>query len=166
MRQLLGAALLAATLAAPAAAQQRQADLHANYSRGARTHADAWGAGGNLQLTWGAKNAPLRIATSAGLDYTKQDLGPTQTNLSYDTTLQPGGGGSLTPYVGGSAGANWSGGRGKQWNGARLGLEAIAGFQLKLAAMGDLSWKAEERFGYVRGQEHALATRLGVAMSF
>jgi hypothetical protein len=163
----VGASLAAALAATPAAAQQMQADLHGNYARGEQTHANAWGAGGQLQATWGAQSAPVKVATSGALDYTKQDNGgPSQTSLSTDVTLQPGGGGSLIPYAGGSIGANWSGGDQKQWTGAKLGLETLAGLQIKTAAMGPISWKAEERFGYVRGQEHTLTTRVGVVASF
>ena len=162
----LAAVLAAALVATPAAAQQFQADVHGNYGRGTHSHADAWGAGGQVQATWGARNAPLKLATSAGIDYTKQDAGPTQTSVGSDITLQPGGGGSLVPYAGGSLGANWSSGHAKQWTGARLGLETLAGVQITLPAMGALSWRLEERFGYVRGQEHTLSTRLGVAASF
>jgi hypothetical protein len=149
------------------AAQARQFDIHGNYSRGTATHTNAWGIGPNLQYTWGGSQAPLKLGTSLGLDYLKQEQsGPSQWNLSTDITVQPGGNGSLTPYVGGSAGSNWSTGSASQWNGARLGLEAIGGFQVKIPGLSNISWKAEERFGYVRGQEHTLATRIGVASSF
>jgi hypothetical protein len=136
MRASLTVALLAGGLAAaPAAAQQRQADLHADYSRLTQSKSNAWGAGAALQLTWGGQQA-----------------------------LQPGGGGSVTPYAGGSASANWSGGDQSQWSGAKLGLETLAGLQAELG--GSLSGKVEERYGYVRGQEHALTTRVGVLLSF
>lgn len=165
---LVGTSLLAAALlASPAGAQQWQGDLHGNYARGTQSHSNSWGAGGQLQATWGGKSAPVKLGTSAGVDYTKQEKsGPSQTNLGADVTLQPGGNGSLVPYAGGSISSNWSGGDAKQWTGAKMGLETLAGVQIKSAAMGPISWKAEERFGYVRGQEHTLATRVGVVMSF
>ena len=163
---LLAACVAAACAARPAGAQEAQGDVHANYSRGTDTGTNAWGAGINFQLTFGGK-APLNLGTSAGLDYLKQeDGGPGQVNLSYDAVLQPGGDGSITPYAGGSVSANWSVGDAKQWDGAKLGLDAIAGLQFTVKALGDLSWKLEERFGYVRGQEHTLGTRRGVAISF
>ena len=162
MRTLLGAAL-AAALAAPAAAQQRQGDLHANYTRGTATHSTSRGAGANFQLTWGGQRAPVTMGTAAGVDYLKESGGPSQWNLAYDGTVQVGHA-DLTPYAGGSASANWSTGRGAQWSGARLGLEGIGGLQVKLS--GALAVKAEERFGYVRGEEHALTTRVGVATNF
>ena len=160
----LTAALISSTTAE---AQQRQIDIHGNYSRGTATHTNAWGVGPNLQFSWGGSHAPLMLGTALGLDYLKQEQGgPSQWNLSTDITVQPGGGGSLTPYVGGSAGANWSTGSASQWSGARLGLEAIGGLQLKIPGLSGISWKAEERFGYIRGQEHTLGTRVGVATSF
>lgn len=166
MRRIVGIiALAGGVMAAPAAGQQRQADLHANYARMTRSESNAWGAGAALQLTWGGKQAPVNVGTSVGADYLKQEQGgPSQTSVTGDATLQPGGGGSVTPYAGGSVSANWSGGSNKQWSGTKVGLETLAGLQLKLG--GSLSGKAEERYGYVRGQEHTLTTRLGILVSF
>jgi hypothetical protein len=164
---LAGAAVAALILSSPAAAQQMQGDLHGNYARATQTDVNSWGAGGQLQATWGGQSAPVKLGTSGALDYTKQDNGgPSQTTVSADATLQPGGNGSLIPYAGGSIGANWSGGDQKQWTGAKMGLETLAGLQIKSAAMGPVSWKVEERFGYVKGQEHQLTTRLGAILSF
>ena len=162
---LAATALLASS--SPAAAQQWQGDLHGNYARGTQSHANSWGAGAQVQATWGGSSAPVKVGTSGGVDYTKQEKsGPSQTSLGLDVTLQPGGNGSVIPYAGGSVSSNWSGGDAKQWTGAKTGLETLAGVQIKSAALGSLSWKAEERFGYVRGQEHTLSTRVGVVMSF
>ena len=159
-----------ATLAAPVAVQgqsQRQAEVHANHSRGTTSKADALGAGAQVQLVWGASRALAKLGTSLGADWTKQEAGgPNQWNASLDAVVQVGGSGSVTPYAGGSVGANWSTGDGAQWSGARLGLESIGGVQVKLGAGSSApSLKAEERFGYVRGQEHTLATRLGIQFS-
>jgi hypothetical protein len=152
--------------AASAKAQQRSADLHLDYVRGLVTDANSWGAGAALQLTWGGESAPVKLNTSPGVDYTKQSGGgPGQTSLALDATVQPGGNSALTPYAGGSASANWSSGTNSQWSGSRLGLEAIGGLQFKPSTNSSLSWKAEERYGYVRGQEHTLATRVGVLIS-
>ena len=165
---LVGTSFLATVLlATPAAAQEMQGDVHGNYARGTQSHANSWGAGAQVQATWGGKSAPVKLGTSAGVDYTKQEKsGPSQTSLGADVTLQPGGSGSLVPYAGGSISSNWSGGDAKQWTGAKMGHEKLAGVQIKSSALGSISWKAEERFGYVRGQEHTLATRVGVVMSF
>jgi hypothetical protein len=103
----------------------------------------------------------MRASVSPGFDFAKQeDGGPAQESVTLDVTVQPGGSSSITPYVGVSASANWSGGSNKQWEGTRLGLETLGGVQVK--AGGPLAVKAEERFGYVDGQEHTLTTRLGV----
>ena len=145
-------------------AQQTQLDVHGNLAVGTSTHTRAWGAGIGLQTTYGGKTDPINISTSPSIDVLKQEGGgPTQLSASYDVDLQPGGGGNLTPYVGASAGANWSLGDASQWGGARLGLETLAGAQVKL---GGTSIKAEERFGYVKGQEHTLTTRIGALLSF
>ena len=150
-----------------AGAQERNLDLHLDYARGTSSHANSWGAGAAAQLTWGGNSAPAKVSTSLGADYTKQEnSGPSQTSVSLDVTAQPGGSSALTPYAGGSTSANWSGGDAKQWNGAKLGLEVLGGLQFKPSPNSNLAWKAEERFGYVRGQEHTLSTRLGVLISF
>ena len=163
----LVAAFTAALAATPAAAQQMQGDLHANYARGTQSHANSWGAGAQVQATWGGSSAPVKVGTSGGVDYTKQEKsGPSQTSLGLDVTLQPRGNGSVIPYAGGSVSSNWSGGDAKQWTGAKTGLETLAGVQIKASSLGPISWKAEERFGYVKGQEHQLTTRVGVMMSF
>ena len=159
-------ALAGAALASPAAAQQLQGDAHGNYARGTQTKTDAWGAGAQIQANWGASSAPVKLGTSAGFDYTKQDVGPSQSSLSADVTLQPGGAASVVPYAGGSVSANWSGTDYKQWTGAKRGLETLAGLQFKSQALGALSLKVEERFGYVKSQEHQLTTRFGAIVSF
>jgi hypothetical protein len=149
------------------AQSQRQPELHANYSRTTQTKTNSWGAGTQLQLVWGAASAPVLLGTSFGGDYLKQEGGPSQWNASTDVVLQPGGNSAVTPYAGGSVGANWSTGSGAQWSGARLGLEVIGGAQVKLGPGSHVpTIKAEERFGYVNGQEHTLATRIGFAVSF
>jgi hypothetical protein len=151
---------------ASASAQVRSADVHLDYVRGLVTDANSWGAGAAFQLTWGGKNAPVKLNTSPGIDYTKQSGGgPGQTSLSIDATVQPGGNSALTPYAGGSVSANWSNGGNSQWSGSRLGLEAVGGLQFKPSKKSKISWKAEERYGYVRGQEHTLATRVGALIS-
>jgi hypothetical protein len=145
-------------------AQQTQLDLHGNLAVGTSTHARAWGAGVGLQTTYGGKIDPINISTLPSVDLVKQEGGgPTQLGVSFDVDVQPGGGSTVTPYVGASAGANWSLGNASQWGGARLGLETLAGAQVKI---GGTSIKAEERFGYVKGQEHTLTTRIGALLSF
>jgi hypothetical protein len=160
---ILMAASVAGVTLAPhrvAAQQQRQGEVHANYSRQTQSKSNAWGAGTQLQLVWGAKHAPVVLGTSLGGDYLKQENGgPTSWNTSADAVVEPGGNGAVTPYAGASAGANWSTGTGAQWTGARLGLETLGGVQFRIGAA---SAKLEERFGYVRGQEHNLGTRFGL----
>lgn len=167
MRNAARAMLVVLSLAGmPLAAQQSSAEVHANYVRTTVSKSNAWGGGAQLQLTAGGKKAPLQVNSSVGVDWTKQDNnGPSQTSLSYDAVVQPGGSGTVTPYLGGSVGANWSGGSNKQWDGAKLGLEAVGGLQVKLGLSG-VSWKVEERYGYVREQsDHNLTTRVGVVVN-
>jgi len=116
-----------------------------------------------VQVTVGSQ--PVKVSLAPSLDYLKQEnSGPSQTSLSADLDVQPGGNSPVTPYAGVSAGANWSGGNNKQWEGSRLGLETLAGVQVKLGGS-SVSAKGEERFGYVKGQEHTLTTRIGVLIS-
>jgi hypothetical protein len=162
---LLGSA--AATLSpATLAAQQTQLDVHGNYAVGTQTHGKSWGGGLGAQATFGGKSSPVDVSIAPSVDYLEQEHGgPSQTTASVDLDVQPGGSATVTPYAGVSAGANWSGGSAKQWQGARLGLETLAGAQVKLGAS-RVTAKGEERFGYVNGQEHTLTTRLGVLISF
>ena len=167
MRRMTATALfIISAYPALAYSQERIADIHLDYARGTTSHQNSWGAGAALQLTWGGSHAPAKVSTSIGGDYMKQEnSGPSQTSASLDIALQPGGSSAFTPYAGGSVSSNWSGGATKQWTGARLGLESLAGFQFKPSPDASIAWKAEERFGYVRGQEHTLATRLGILIS-
>lgn len=146
------------------AAQQTQVDLHGNYSHAVPSGTNSYGAGIALPLTWGARHAPVKVATSPGADYLKQSGGPSQPSVSLDVTAQPGGSSKVTPYAGGSVSANWSTGSGKQWDGAKLGLETLAGLQLELQP-NKLSAKAEERYGYVNGSDHTWTTRVGLLIS-
>jgi hypothetical protein len=164
MRHLAIAALLAAA-AAPLGAQQQAIEGHANWSRTTQTHQNSWGGGAQYQVTWGAKKDPVQVATSAALDYQKQENGgPSQTSTSVDVTLQPGGGGSVTPYVGGSVGANWLSGGGAP-SATELGLQYVVGVQVKPEPSGPLGLQLQVRPGYVRTQEHAITFRLGVSYS-
>lgn len=126
---------------------------------GTSTHAKCWGGGVGVQETFGKSSSPFKLSLSPSLNVVKQENGgPTQTSLSLDADLQPPGNSTLTPYVGVSAGANWSGGDAKQWDGSRLGIEMLGGATAKFNS--SLTGKAEERFGYVNGQEEAIIPML------
>ncbi len=151
--------------AAGAGAQEKAIDLHADYSRGTQSHLNSWGAGAALQLTW-VEN-PIKINTSPGIDYMKQQSGgPGTVSTGLDLSVQPGGSSAITPYLGGSVSENWSTGDAKQWTGAKYGLEALGGIQYKPSPSASTSFKIEERYGYIDEQEHTLATRAGVLISF
>ena len=162
MTLLIAAAAIASAL--PCAAQLPSAEGHASYARTTQSHQNAWGAGGNVELTWGGKQAPAQLGTALGLDYQKEENGGSkQTNASLDVTLQPGGGSLFTPYAGGSVSENWMSGPGSP-SGAQLGLQYIIGAQLKLGPGSPLALTAEVRPGYVRTQEHSVTARLGVTV--
>jgi hypothetical protein len=144
---------------------QSQLDIHGSWAKGTATHASSWGAGAGIQGTIAGKSSLFELTASPSFDYMKQENGgPSQESVTLDLALQPGGSGTVTPYVGGSGGANWSSGSNKQWDGTKLGLETFGGVQLKVGTSA-LSLKGEERFGYVKGQEHTLTTRFGVVIS-
>jgi hypothetical protein len=157
---------LLALAALPIAARaQAQLDVHGNFAKGTSTHTSSWGGGVGVQGIIAGKSSLIALSAAPSFDYFKQEnSGPAQETLSLDLDLQPGGNGTITPYVGASAGANWSSGTNKQWDGTKLGLEMLGGVQVKVGTSA-LSLKGEERFGYVRGQEHMLTTRLGVLVS-
>ena len=145
-------------------AQQAQLDLHGNYALGTTSKLHSWGAGVGLQTTFGSSQSVVKLSLSPSVDLLKQeDGGPTQTTVSADLDIQPGETHLFTPYTGVSAGANWSGGSAKQWDGAKLGLEMLLGVALKLNSA--VSLKSEERFGYVKGEEHTLTTRVGALLT-
>ena len=147
-----------------AAAQQSQIEAHGSYVRTTQSHSNSWGAGAQLNTSWGSKQAPVQLSTSEGLDWTKQEKGgASTTSLGLDVTIQPGGGGVFTPYAGGSMSANWVSKNAP--DGALLGLEYLGGVYYKLEAQGKLSLHAEVRSGYVRTQEHTITGRFGVAFS-
>ena len=148
-----------------AAAQDQAASGYATYARTTQSHQNAWGGGAQYQLTWGEQNAPIRLGTSLGGDYQKtESSGSSQTSVSLDATLQPGGGSVLTPYVGGSVSANWLSGTGMP-SGSQPGFQYILGLQYKPEAQGPLAIQAEVRPGYVRTQEHQVTGRVGVLFS-
>jgi len=167
-RQYLVTLFALALLSVPrvATSQQAQLDLHGDLVVGTSTHNKSWGGGVGAQIALNSSSSPVVVSVSPSVDYVKQQNdGPSQTSLSADVDVQPGGSSTVTPYAGVSAGANWSGGSNKQWTGSELGLEMLAGAQVKLGGS-KVTAKAEERFGYVKDQEHTLTTRLGVLLSF
>ena len=161
---LSGAMLLLAFGASAAFAQEKQLEVHGNYVRTTQSHANSWGGGAQYGITWGSTQQSIQLSTSLGADWVQQEnSGPNSTSVGLDANLQPGGGGSFTPYVGASISANWVSENAP--DGALLGLEYMAGAYYKLEAQGPISLHAEVRSGYVRTQEHQITGRLGVAFS-
>jgi hypothetical protein len=148
-----------------ARAQSWDLEGHGTYARTTQSHQNSWGAGAQLAGTWGSKSAPVQLGMSVGGDWlTQENSGPTQWSISYEPTLQAGGGHALIPYVGGSISANWLSGNNSP-SGALLGLQSIFGVQFKPESQGPLSVRLEARPGYVRTQEHSVDWRFGVSWS-
>jgi hypothetical protein len=164
MRMLLTSAL-GVLVASACQAQEWSAEGHGEYARTTQTHQSAWGAGVSIESLWGATHAAVRLGTSLGGDVQKErGDAPTQWSVSYDATLEPRGGAAVTPYIGGSVSANWLAGS-NATDGALLGLQYIAGIELKPSAKSATSVKLELRPGYVRTQEHSLTWRAGLSFS-
>jgi hypothetical protein len=158
-------AALVLSVSVPCAAQEWSVEAHGNLARTTETHLKSWGAGASLGALWGATNAPIRLGTSLGGDWQKQEnSGPTQWSLSYDVTLQPGGESAITPYAGGSISANWLSGTGVP-SGAQTGLDYLIGVEIKPDSQSPVSAKLEVRPGYVQTQEHAVTFRAGLSVS-
>jgi hypothetical protein len=146
-------------------AQSWDVEGHGTYGRTTQSHQNSWGAGAMLAGTWGGKSAPVQLGMSVGGDWLAQENnGPTQWSISYEPTLQAGGGHALSPYVGGSVNANWLSGNTSS-SGALLGLQWIFGVQFKPESQGPLSMRLEARPGYVRTQEHSVSWRFGMSWS-
>jgi hypothetical protein len=109
----------------------------------------------------------LDVWTALAVEYQRQhDLGPGRGRLSVDLRLlAPDSQGWFVPFAGMSVSANRSGGAQSEWEGTRLGLEALAGAVLVPDNRSPVGVSIEERFGYVRGREHALATHIGLRFS-
>lgn len=163
--RILGVCVAVAVAAGTLGAQEKAIEGHANWARTTQTHQNSWGGGAQFQLTWGQKTDPVQLGTSLAADYQKQENGgPSQTSGSLDVTLQPGGGGAVTPYAGGSVSENWLSGGGAP-SGAKLGLQYVVGAQIKPESKGPLALRLEVRPGYVHTQEHSITYSLGLSAS-
>jgi hypothetical protein len=165
MRRLLAVCLPMLLLSARAQAQQA-ADFHVSYVSTTQTHTVAYGLGAAIESILDVVPV-VDVAATVGADYQRErGLGPGRGSLSLDVTLQPqrettG----LVPYAGGSVSANWSGGQLSEWPGMRPGFEAIAGLKFSFLASETVATRIEQRFGYVRGTEHKMTTRVGFILA-
>lgn len=108
------------------------------------------------------------VWASLALEYQRQDsLGPGRGRLAAELRfLAPRHDRSIDPYFGVSLSANRSGGTRSEWNGTLQGLEGMAGLLMTPKDRLPLALLLEERFGYVREQNHFTATHLGVVFRF
>ena len=103
----------------------------------------------------------------AGEYQRQENLGPGRWRVAAELRLLPGFKESrFHPYLGGSLSANRSGGEQSEWPGALLGLQGIAGVLLMPSDRVPVAFLLEERFGYVREQDHATATHIGLVLRF
>jgi hypothetical protein len=169
MRRKLGtfvaAGVVAGMLAASSAAAQI-IDVHATASVETIRESTSWGGGLGLGTVYLPSGVAL-LGMTVGADYVReQHLGKGLGTVSLDATLSPP---NMTarflPYLGGSVGLNWSGGELSQWSGTRVGLDVTLGVKALLGGAERVGWKLEQRYGYVRGFEHAFATRLGLLIA-
>jgi hypothetical protein len=165
-RMLVAVGAVAGALAAPNAGAQ-VLDLHAIGSVETMNQSTSWGAG----LAVGTVVMPAGITMlglAAGADYIReQHLGEGRVSAALDATLAPPNvNAGFVPYVGGSVGLHWSGGQYARWTGSRVGLDVLVGVKALIGRQERMGWKLEQRFGYVQGFDHALATRLGLLIGF
>ena len=108
------------------------------------------------------------LLPTLALEYQRQhDYGPGRGRVAGQLRFLPRNGrGYAVPFVGVSVSANQSGGGQSEWSRTRGGIEGMAGLLLIASETFPLAILAEERFGYVRGQNHALATHIGLGLSF
>lgn len=114
-----------------------------------------------------ARAGLVDVWSAIAVEYQRQrDLGPGRGRLSADIRLlPPDSEGWFVPFAGMSISANRSRGAQSEWKGTRLGLEALAGALLIPNNRLPIGISIEERFGYVRGREHAMATHIGLRFS-
>ena len=162
----LVALLLGAASLRPARASAQVVGVHGLYVPSSDTRRASLGVGGDVGHI--VSLGPVGLWGALALEYQRQrNLGPGRGRVSADLRLVPGGRvGWLVPLVGGSVSANRSGGAQSEWPGTRLGLDALAGVVLIPSHGLPVGISIEERFGYVRGLEHALATRVGLRLGF
>ncbi len=150
-------------LATPRAHAQQAVDLHISYATATTSNTVSLGAGAALETLLDLVPG-IDVAATVGADYQRERaLGAPRTSVSLDATIQPerqttG----LVPYAGGSVSANWSGGERSEFRGRRMGLDAIVGLKFSFLGSELVATRIEQRFGYVRGTEHRLTTRLGL----
>ena len=159
---MLAGGVAGASLATiPVAAQTLE--LHGTGSVQTDNQSTSWGGG----LAIGRSFLPAGLAVigaSLGADYIReQHLGKGLASTSLAISLSPPNTNArFVPYVGGALSLNWSGGQYAQWTGARVGLDGTLGIRALFGSADRFGWMAEERYGYIRGFDHAYATRLGL----
>lgn len=120
--------------------------------------------GGAADIGYIGSRGSLGIWGAIGAEYQRQrDAGPGRGRVSADLRFLPV---HLdlpfVPFVGGSLSANRSGGQLSEWRGTRTGLDALAGVLYVASDRSTIALSVQERFGYVVGQSHALATEVGL----
>ena len=110
----------------------------------------------------------VTLLPSLALEYQRQhDNGPGRGRVAGQLRFLPRSGqGHLVPYLGVSVSANQSGGELSEWSGILGGIQGMAGFLLVPSEDFPVALLIEERFGYVRERNHALATHFGIGVSF
>jgi hypothetical protein len=110
----------------------------------------------------------LDVWPSLAIEYQRQSgLGPGRGRVAAELRLLPGfGERSFHPYAGVGVSANQSGGQQTEWSGTLIGFQGIAGVTMVPSERVPVGLLLEERLGYVKGQEHATATHLGLLIRF
>jgi hypothetical protein len=163
-RTIIFALLVAATIGVRAEAQVLA--IHAVFVPG--TDETRASTGAEIELGGVVSTRFVSLLPTLAVEYQRQhDNGPGRGRVAGQLRVLPRSSQSHgLPYVGVSVSANQSGGEQSEWNGTLGGIQGMAGFFLIPSENFPIALLVEERFGYVRDRNHALATHLGLSISF
>lgn len=137
-------------------------DLYGGSAQVTATRSTFFGFGAGLSSTW-APGDKLFVRARLGGDYLhEQHLGRAWSSGTLDVSIAPPMfGDAFMVYAGAGTSLNWSGGESSEWVGVRPGLSTFMGvaFEFGESPLGAL---IEERFGYIKGTDHTLTTRVGL----
>lgn len=166
LRIAIAALALVTAIMAPIAANAQVLGLHFIHVPAKDGRRASLGVQGEAGII--APTSRVDVWASLALEYQRQDsLGPGRGRLAAELRfLAPRHDRSVDPYLGASLSANRSGGTQSEWNGTLQGLEGMVGLLMTPNDRLPLALLLEERFGYVREQNHFTATHLGVVFRF
>ena len=158
------AAFVLCTLVPRARAAAQLLDVYGSSAQVTATRSTFFGFGAGLSSIW-APGDKFFLRARLGGDYLhEQHLGRVWSSGTLDVSIAPPMfGDSFMWYAGAGTSLNWSGGESSEWVGARHGVSAFTGIAFEFGES-PLGAHIEERFGYIMGTDHTLATRVGILL--